>query len=596
MRVIIVALLASVVRAEWYTNGNFYQIYPRSFMDSDGNGIGDLNGITQRLQYVKDLGMSGTWLSPIFKSPLKDFGYDISDYNSIQPEYGSMEDFEALIEKAEEIGIRIILDFVPNHTSDQHDWFQKSVRRETGFEDFYVWHPGNVNKTGHRVPPTNWVSVFRGSAWTWNEERGEYFYHAFLKEQPDLNYRDPKLVEAMKDVVRFWMRKGVSGFRIDAIPYLFEVAPDSAGNYPDEPLTGPSCPDPTYDCYTKHIYTQNLPETWDMIYQWRETLDEYSSMTKTETKIMMIEAYTPLNNIKYIFSDGHGRKGAQLPFNFELISNVNGKSSAKDAKHYIDAWIDRLPEGEENNWVMGNHDNKRIATKFGIDRADLINVMLQTLPGIAITYNGEEMALLDVYISWEDTIDPAGCNTSPDVYLDYSRDPNRTPFPWNANKNAGFSTADKTWLPVSPDYKQVNVEAQENSPVSHLKIFKKLTKMHQHERAFTEGKLRMKLVGADILAYERRVPGTKPSENFVVILNFSNNTRKINIHDMFPQMSETYKIEVVSLHSSHNEGDKIDGRNFEVKPNEAFVLRGEASRLYSSLILLFTLLSASIIG
>uniref|UniRef100_A0A1B0DQG8 alpha-glucosidase n=1 Tax=Phlebotomus papatasi TaxID=29031 RepID=A0A1B0DQG8_PHLPP len=568
MKVIIFVLLAiSAVRGVWYDNGNFYQIYPRSFMDSNNDGVGDLKGIAQKLQYVKDLGMTGTWLSPIFKSPMADFGYDISDYTMVQPEYGSMEDFEALIDKANEIDIKIILDFVPNHTSDQHDWFLRSVKREPGYEHYYVWHPGKV-VDGKRVPPNNWVSVFRGSAWEWNEDRQEYYLHAFLKEQPDLNYRYQGVVDEMKNVLRYWMRKGVAGFRIDAVPYLFEIAPDSEGNYPDEPLTGSACPNPEDDCYTQHIYTQNQPETWDMVYQWRAVLDDYVNQTNSFARIMMIEAYTPLPNIKYIFTDGHGKEGAQIPFNFELISNVNGKSSAKDFKEHIDAWIDRLPEGYQNNWVMGNHDNKRIASRF-------------------------ELALLDVYISWENTIDPAGCRTNSTIYQQYSRDPVRTPFPWNDQKNAGFSNADKTWLPVSPDYKEVNVELQEKYTYSHLKTFRKLTQMRKNEKALQEGHLKMKLIGNDILAYERRIDGTKPSENFVIILNFSGNTHKVNIHQLFPQMSQIYKIEAQSLHiTSHKEGDQIDGRNFEVKPNDAYVLRGEASKLYSYLIFFFTFLSA----
>uniref|UniRef100_A0A1L8DQX4 alpha-glucosidase n=1 Tax=Nyssomyia neivai TaxID=330878 RepID=A0A1L8DQX4_9DIPT len=595
MRVLVFVLLAfAFTEGTWYNDGNFYQIYPRSFMDSNDDGIGDLKGITQRLQYVKNLGMSGTWLSPIFKSPMKDFGYDTADYISIQPDYGTMDDFEALIDKANEIGIKIILDFVPNHSSDQHEWFKKSINREPGYEDFYVWHPGKI-VNGQRQVPNNWVSVFRGSTWTWNEQRGEYYYHTFLKEQPDLNYRNQATVDAMKDVLRFWMRKGVYGFRIDAVPYLFEVPADANGNIPDEPLTGASCPDPTHDCYTKHIYTQNLPETFDMVYQWREVMDTFAKQTDGVPRLMMIEAYTPLENMKKLFEDGHGRLGGQIPFNFELISYLNGKSTAKDFKEIIDGWISQLPEGQENNWVLGNHDNKRIATRFGIERADLINIFLQTLPGIAITYNGEELALKDVYISWEDTIDPAGCNTSPDVYDQYSRDPVRTPFPWNSQKNAGFSNSSTTWLPVSLDYQTVNVEAQEKAAISHLKTFRKLTSMRRREKALTQGNFKMKVVGTDILAYERRIPNTQPKENFVIILNLSNNTHKINIHELFPQMSQKYLVEVASLHSlSPTEGDEIDGKDFEVKPNVAFVLRGGAPKLYSYLILCFTFISTII--
>lgn len=216
---------------------------------------------------------------------MKDFGYDTEDYRAIQPEYGTMTDFENLVKRCKELDIKLILDFVPNHTSDLHDWFIRSANNETEYRDYYIWHPGKI-VNGQRVPPNNWISVFRFSAWEWNDIRKEYYLHQFVKEQPDLNYRNPKVVQAMKEVLIFWMEKGVSGFRVDAVPYLYEVEADINGDYPDEPISG-ECDDPDSSCYLSHIYTQNIDETFDMAYQWREVLDKFTAENSTETKCVV---------------------------------------------------------------------------------------------------------------------------------------------------------------------------------------------------------------------------------------------------------------------------------------------------------------------
>lgn len=342
----------SVAELDWWESGNFYQIYPRSFKDSNGDGIGDLNGITQKVRYLKDIDVQGVWLSPIFKSPMVDFGYDISDYKSIQPEYGTMADFERLAQKLRELGIKLILDFVPNHTSDKHEWFEKSARREPGYENFYIWHPGKVdNVTGKRTVPNNWLSVFRFSAWDWNDVRKEYYLHQFAKGQPDLNYRDPGVVENMKEVLRFWLRKGVSGFRIDTIPNLFEINADKNGNYLDEPLSGNCKDDPLSHCYLKHIYTADQNETYDMAYQWHEVLEKFKQDNGGETRILMTEAYTSLENIHRYYGDGH-RNGSQIPFNFEFLTNIKKDTSAKTIKEVIDRWLNTMPKGVHANWVV----------------------------------------------------------------------------------------------------------------------------------------------------------------------------------------------------------------------------------------------------
>lgn len=334
---------------KWWQSANFYQIYPRSFKDSDGNGVGDLKGIKEKAQYLKDLGMDGVWLSPILKSPMADFGYDIANYREIDPLFGTMQDFDDLLVEFKRLGLYLILDFVPNHTSDEHDWFIKSVARTEGFENFYIWNDGKPNPEGGKpLPPNNWVSAFRFSAWEWNEERQQYYYHKFLNKQPDLNYRDPNVVTEMKEVLRFWLRKGVAGFRIDVMNHLFEYI-DENGDFPDEPLTG-QCDDPDSPCYVQNIYESDLPETYDMCYQWRTVLEEFSN----PPRIMMTEAYLPLFNIMRYFGDGNTRNGSHIPFNFEFLTNLNPQSTGKDIKEILERYLSALPTGRIGNWVVSS--------------------------------------------------------------------------------------------------------------------------------------------------------------------------------------------------------------------------------------------------
>lgn len=245
---------ATAPALEWWQKSIFYQIYPRSFKDSDGDGIGDIRGVISKLEYLKDINVESTWLSPIFKSPMKDFGYDISDFYAIDPMFGTMKDIEELFRKAKELGLKIILDFVPNHTSDESEWFQLSVNRTEPYTDYYVWHDGKL-VNGQRQPPNNWNSMFYGSAWQWNSVRQQYYLHQFLVSQPDLNYRNPKVVEEMKNVIRFWLKKGAAGFRVDAINHLFEAA-----DFRDEPLSGKTS-DPLAYHYTSKHFTRDIVST-----------------------------------------------------------------------------------------------------------------------------------------------------------------------------------------------------------------------------------------------------------------------------------------------------------------------------------------------
>lgn len=335
-------------KKDWWEKTIFYQIYPRSFMDSNNDGIGDLNGITSRLQHLKDAGIGATWLSPIFQSPMADFGYDIANYTAIHSEYGTMEDFHDLMREAKSLGIKVILDFVPNHTSDMCDWFIKSMKREPGYEDYYIWHDGIPNAES-RIPnpPNNWPSVFYGSAWTYNEERQQYYLHQFTKNQPDLNFRNPKVVKEMENVLKYWLSKGVDGFRIDAINHLFEDP-----ELEDEPTSGNTADKNLYD-YTTHVYTKDLPESYEMVYSWRKLLDEWKKNRGGETRIIMTEAYADIKNtMRFYESDDTKRQGAHIPFNFGLLTDIKDDSQAGDYVFSINKWMSYMPHDKTANWVV----------------------------------------------------------------------------------------------------------------------------------------------------------------------------------------------------------------------------------------------------
>lgn len=336
---------------QWWETAQFYQIYPRSFKDSNGDGIGDLNGITSKLEYLKEIGITATWLSPIFTSPMADFGYDISDFVDIQPEYGTLKDFDAMIKKANEVGIKIILDFVPNHSSDEHEWFIKSEKRVQGYEDLYLWDDGKIDPQdpNKRLPPSNWISVFRGSAWKWSDIRKQFYYHAFVEKQPDLNYRSPALVKMMKNVLKFWLDRGVAGFRVDAVPNLFEIAPQN-GVYPNEPVN-PNEPDEDNYDHLQHIYVIDQPETVDMVYQWRQVLHEHQQAYGGDERILMIETYSVPAYSNQFYGNAT-TQGAQIPFNFNLISRVNKNTNAQGFVDACDAWMNAMPSGKTANWVV----------------------------------------------------------------------------------------------------------------------------------------------------------------------------------------------------------------------------------------------------
>nr|CAA60858.1 maltase-like protein Agm2 [Anopheles gambiae] len=563
---------------DWWESASFYQIYPRSFQDSNGDGIGDLNGIKSRLPYLKSLGMTAFWLSPIYPSPMADFGYDISNFMDIHPSFGTLADFKQLVEEAKKLQLRIILDFVPNHSSDEHEWFKKSVQRVSGYEDYYVWQdpkPGT-----ERDPPNNWVAAWYGSAWEWNDERKQFYLHQFHKKQPDLNYRNPAVVQAMKDVLRFWLDQGVDGFRIDAVPWLFETV-----GFPDEPVSGHST-DPLSQNYLTHIYTLDQPETVDMMYQWRELMDQYKQEHNTTTKVLMTEAWSSLDVVKTYFNDSNNRQGSQMPFNFQLIMRLDQNSKASDFQTVINSWLDIIPPGHTPNWVLGNHDKRRVSSRMGGDHmVDIMAMIELTLPGITVTYQGEEIGMHDVDISWADTQDPAACQLTEETYQEGTRDPARTPFQWDSTANAGFTNASvKPWLPLATDYPLVNVKTQQESAQnSHIKVFKELMNL-RGTNTLIWGSFKSLVLGENVYAILRSFPNDK--RTYVVLANIGSKSEIIDATKLDNSLPNELVFRVVSVSSNHITGESVATNNILLQPYEAVVLANHAIRLAQQLYVL----------
>ncbi|XP_054738486.1 maltase A3-like [Anastrepha obliqua] len=551
---------------KWWQSATFYQIYPRSFKDSDGDGVGDLKGIAQQLPYLKEIGITATWISPIFTSPMADFGYDVANFTNIDPRFGTLDNFDALIARSREVGVKIILDFVPNHSSDEHEWFKKSAAGDKEFKDFYVWHPGRmVNGTLH--PPTNWVSVFRGSAWQWHETRKEYYLHQFLSKQPDLNYRNPKVRAEMSDVLRFWLRRGVAGFRIDAVPFAFEIAPDAKGDWPDEPRNDWVIDPDDYN-YVKHIYTVDQPETIDLVYEWRRVLDEFQRENGGDERVMLTEAYSPIDVVMKYYGNGTA-EGAQMPFNFFMISWLTNDSDAFHFAETINTWLKSMPQGRTANWVIGNHDQNRVGSRLGADRIDMMNMLTNMLPGVSISYYGEEIGMTDVWISWNDTVDPSACHTNPDIYEKFSRDPERTPFQWSDDKNAGFSTSSKTWLPLADNYRTVNVQRERDEPLSHLNIYKQLHAL-RNGSTLRHGSVEVKAVNNNVLGVKRMLLN---DNTYVLLMNLHDSAEEVDLKNVFGNMPDEFEYAIVTSKSKAKEGDAVKSSEIKLSPKEAVVLR-----------------------
>jgi len=487
----------------WWRDGVIYQIYPRSFRDSNGDGIGDLPGITEKLDYLQDLGIDAIWLSPINPSPDVDFGYDVSDYCAIDPKFGSMADFERVVAQAEKRGIRIVLDLVLNHTSDQHHWFRQArAARENPYHDWYIWHDGD----GRGNPPNNWQSVFGGAGWQWDESARQYYYHMFYKQQPDLNWRNPQVRAAMLDVFRFWADKGVKGFRLDVFNVYFKDALLRSNPFHLAGLR-------PFDLQ-EHRYDFDQPELLDTLADIRKVLDGYSECYAVGETFFS----TPEKAAGYC---GRERLHAAFDFNF-LANRWNPATFARD----IAAWQAALGSEKWPNYVLNNHDTVRSATRFGQGEHDarlkVAAAMLLTLRGTPFLYYGEEIGMRDIQVRRSQILDPIGRRYWP---FFKGRDGCRAPMQWDASPNAGFGDG-RPWLPLHPGYKGRNVETQTADADSLLNFYKRLLALRRRTPALVSGAYeQLEKMPRDVLAYRRG----GWVEEALVLLNFSASPREIEL-------------------------------------------------------------------
>ncbi len=515
----------------WWKRGIVYQIYPRSFMDSNGDGIGDLRGIASRLDYLRWLGVDALWFSPIFPSPMADFGYDVSNYVDIYPPFGNLDDFDHLLEEAHKRDLRVILDLVPNHTSNHHDWFIESRSSvDNPKRDWYIWRDPMPDGS----PPNNWLAYFGGASWTLDEKTGQYYLHSFLPEQPDLNWHNPEVKKAMFDSIRFWLKRGVDGFRVDVIDRM--IKDDMLRDNPPNPDWVEGRDNPTWK-YLR-VYSENRPGIHDLIREFRKVFDEFKD------RVMIGEiAYSTDPTLITGFYGTDKAPEIHLPFNFALLM-LPWKAEA--IRTFADAYERSLPEGGWANYVLGNHDQTRIATRIGAEQARVAAMMILTLAGTPFIYYGEELGMQDVDIPPHLYQDPQGIN------IGISRDHERTPMQWENTPNAGFSTGGETWLPVAPDYAQVNAAVQRGIPTSMINLYRTLIDLRQTTPALHSGSYRSVDAPDGCFAYVRESEGRQ----FLIALNFTKVGTTITLPSRGRVILSTHMDRVEEGESLHLRGDE----------------------------------------
>ncbi len=513
----------------WWRDAVIYEVYPRSFGDTDGDGVGDLNGITEHLDDIRDLGVDAVWITPMYPSPQVDFGYDISDYTAVDPQYGTLADFDRLLAEAGNRGLRVLLDMVMNHTSDQHAWFRESAGSRTNPKaDWYVWSDGlpasadnlsrqqRNNEHEGRVPPNNWISSFGGSAWEWVPARKQFYFHHFYKEQPDLNWRNPEVERAMFDAIRFWLDRGVAGFRLDVITTTYE---DAALR--DAPESGRlnAQGDPVQDI----VHIDNLPEAHALVARLRKMVDAYPG-----DRVLVGETYLP--NLQALADWYTGEPGPQLHLPMNMFPGFSGgKYEARHFRRTLEEAETRLPGTPL--YAYDNHDNPRSIDRFGdgvhdVQIAKGLAAVLLMPRGAALTYYGAPLGMRTTTPARkEDVRDPIGITGWP---KEKGRDGSRTPMQWSPAPQAGFSTNPETWLPIPPDYRTLNLQTQLKDPESLQNWWRTLLRLRKAEPVMKDGRTEMlDRENPDVLSFRRT--GVAAAPDVVVAINMSGRAQTVDL-------------------------------------------------------------------
>jgi alpha-glucosidase len=521
----------------WWQTGVIYQIWVRSFYDSNGDGIGDLAGIVEKLDYIQALGADAIWLSPIFPSPWADAGYDVSDFCNVHPQLGGLADVDRLVSESHQRNIRVILDWLVNHTSDRHPWFEDArSRRGSKYRDWYVW----ADPKSDGSPPNNWLGVFGGSAWTLDEATGQYYFHAFLPEQPDLNWRNPQVVEAMHDNLRFWLQRGIDGFRLDALDMLLEhpELPDNPPN-PDFDPSGP------LDMKVFQKYTRNQLGIHELVAGMRKVCDEF------ESRVLLGEMYVGPDQMVSYYGTPELPE-LHLPLNPQFLrQRWDADEMAKAIGHYLDA----VSAYGWPTWALSNHDINRLTQRAQSEQPRVAAMLLLTLRGTPSIYYGDEIGMHDVEVPRDLIEDPQG-----KAQPHRARDVARTPMQWNDGLNAGFTTG-SPYFPIAGDYRQINVAAQEQDPRSLLALYRRLLALRKTEPALARGIQTPVVRRAPLLVYRRELP----ERRLLVILNMAGDDLTFD----FSELASSATMLVSTFLDSHN---KLVEDEIAIRGNEGVVL------------------------
>jgi len=477
---------------EWWRGGVIYQIYPRSYQDSSGDGTGDLKGITQRLDHVASMGVDAIWISPFFTSPMKDYGYDVSDYCNVDPMFGTLSDFDALIARAHALGLRVMIDLVLSHTSDQHPWFKESRQsRDNPKSDWFVWADAKPDGT----PPNNWLSIFGGSAWQWDPRRFQYYLHNFLTSQPDLNLHNRDVQDALLDVERFWLERGVDGFRLDTINFYF-----ADKQLRDNPAVSDDNIDfsiaPKVNPYSRqeHIYSKNQPENLDFLRRFRKVSDEYANIATVG------EVGDAQRGMEIAVEYTTGDDLVQMCYAFEFLSESDLKAER------VVATFNRLNNAGSDGWAcwaFSNHDVVRHTSRWSLDTASqrCYATLLMAMRGSACVYQGEELGLPEAQLAFEDLRDPYGIEFYPEMP---SRDGCRTPMVWDAKNEYGSFSTVKPWLPVPNEHINLSVQKQNDDPEALVHHYRRVIAMRTQSELLRQGEQESLHHDGDVLFFERR--------------------------------------------------------------------------------------------
>ncbi|WNM56618.1 alpha-amylase family glycosyl hydrolase [Candidatus Nitrospira allomarina] len=519
----------------WWQDGAIYQLLVPSFLDTNGDGYGDLQGITRRLEYLEWLGVRAIWLSPIYPSPLADLGYDITDYQNVEPKFGSLHDFDEMVAEAHRRNLKIILDWVPNHTSDEHPWFLDSrSNRESAKRHWYLWRDGKPDGS----PPNNWISVFGGSVWQWDATTAQFYLHTFLDKQPDLNWRNPDVRAALFDTMRFWLERGVDGFRIDALDLLLkdDQFRDNPPNPEYEDGQGP-------DSRLLPHHTRDQDGIHEIVATMRRVAEEFG-----DDKMLAGELYLPVPQVTAYY--GNETRELHLPLTMKLAWTP---WTVEDLARSVQSYIQDVPPHGWPSWIFSTHDCLRLAMRLQGELTRVAAMLLLTLPGTPVLYYGEEIGMRGVPIPAEQAIDPQGRRTG------RNRDPERTPMQWNPDLHAGFSSREP-WLPIAEDFQTANVSSQSGNPRSLLTLYRRLFAIRHDKSFFLHERPEFLNVHNSLMAYLRK----SHDGDHLVVLNFSGEPQILD-------RDTSFQARVCLSTFLDKEGDKIHGR-LDLRGHEGLIL------------------------